>query len=167
MDLRRNIGYLPQDVRLFKGTLRENLAVGTGRKLDHELMEALEFSGLSAFVRKHTEGLDLVITDGGEGLSFGQRQSIGLARLYLLDPAIILLDEPTATFDQSLEKEVIEKLDSWIAGRTCIVATHRTPILSIVNKVVLLVDGRIRKQSDKEEVLSQIDTLRSNTSNAN
>jgi ATP-binding cassette subfamily C protein LapB len=166
-DTRRNIGYLPQDVRLFRGTLRDNLSVGTRRIQDFEFLEALNFSGLGAFVQKHSEGLDLPISDGGEGLSFGQRQSIGLARLYLLDPAIVLLDEPTASFDQSLERETIEKLDDWIGTRTCVVATHRTPILSIVNRVILLVDGRIVNQSDKDSVIAQIDARRTQSKTTN
>jgi ATP-binding cassette subfamily C protein LapB len=164
-DLRRNIGYLPQDVRLFRGTLRENISVGKRKSQDYELLEALKFSGLGAFVEKHSEGLDLLITDGGEGLSFGQRQSVGLARLYLMDPAIVLLDEPTASFDQPLEKDIIDKLDAWIGQRTCIIATHRTPILSIVHKVVLLVDGRVAKQSDRSKIMANLSERRAASGN--
>lgn len=157
VDVRRNVGYLPQETRLFKGSLRENLAIGTRRHTEEELYTALEFSGLGDFVRKHPEGLDIKIGDGGEGLSVGQRQSVGLARLHLQDPSIVLLDEPTAAFDQSLEREFIERLDSWIGGRTCVLATHRTPILSVLDKIALLVDGRLVKVSSAKTVLAERD----------
>ena len=82
-------------------------------------------------LRSHPRGLDLEIRDGGEGLSVGQRQSIGWARLWLQDPRVVILDEPTAALDTTLETTLVSRLDPWLAGRTAIIATHRVPILSL------------------------------------
>ncbi|MGR3435676.1 MAG: ATP-binding cassette domain-containing protein, partial [Shimia sp.] len=123
-DVRRQVGLLSQDVRLFSGTLRENLNLTQLERDDDRLLAALDFAGLGPFVREHHKGLDLVIADGGEGLSQGQRQSIGWARLWLQDPAVVLLDEPTAALDQTLEAALIARLEGWLEGRTAMIATH-------------------------------------------
>lgn len=155
-DIRQNIGYLPQEVRMFRGTLRENLTGSGVACSDDLLMEALDFGGLGHFVRQHPDGLDLTVVDGGDGLSIGQRQSIGLTRLFLQDPAIILLDEPTSALDQALEVEVVNKLGEWIASRTCIIATHRPQILSQVSRIVILQHGKIVLDDEREAALKQI-----------
>lgn len=155
-DIRRNIGYLPQEIRLFRGTLRENLIAAGGAAKDEELMEALRFGGLDEFVQRHPKGLDLQIADGGEGLSIGQRQSVGLARLYRQDPAIILLDEPTAALDQTLEAALVPRIGKWIGARTCIVATHRPQILSQMNRVGVLQNGRLVAEGERDSVLKSL-----------
>jgi len=152
-DLRRNIGYLPQDIRLFRGTLRDNLATAGLKTDDEAYMEALSFAGLGEVVQQHPEGLDLQIRDGGEGLSIGQRQSVGLARLYLQDPSIILLDEPTAALDQTLENALVPRLGEWIGTRTCVVATHRPQILTQMNRVGVMQNGRIAVEGERDSVL--------------
>jgi len=155
-DLRRNIGYLPQDIRLFRGSLRENLMTATRGLTDDTLLEAMQFAGLGAFVEQHPEGLDLAINDGGEGLSVGQRQSVGLARLYLQDPSIILLDEPTAALDQTLENLLVPRIGEWIGQRTCVVATHRPQILSQMTRVGVMQNGRLAVEGDRDAVLQSI-----------
>lgn len=155
-DVRQNIGFLPQDIKLFRGTLRENLSTGSSVRSDRDLLEALSFSGLGEFVRQHPQGLDLSIADGGEGLSIGQRQSIGLARLYLQDPAIILLDEPTAALDQNLENTLVTRIGKWVGARTCIVATHRPQILSEMTHVAVLQQGRIILEGKRDETLKKL-----------
>lgn len=157
-DLRNNIGYLPQEIQLFRGTLRENLSIGGIARTDNDLLDALSFSGLADFVRHHPEGLDLVISDGGQGLSIGQRQSIGLARLYLQDPAIILMDEPTSALDQNLENTIVERLGKWIGSRSCLVATHRPQILSQMTHVVVLQQGRVVLDGERDETLKKLMT---------
>lgn len=155
-DLRSNIGYLPQEVVMFRGTLRENLAPASLKVSDDRLFEALAFGGLGEFVRHHPEGLDLPILDGGGGLSIGQRQSIGLARLYLQDPSIILLDEPTSALDQNLENTIVARLGNWIGQRTCVVATHRPQILSQMEHIAVLQQGRIVMYGKRDDVLRQL-----------
>jgi ATP-binding cassette subfamily C protein LapB len=125
-------------VRLFSGTLRDNLNLTMLERDDARLMESLDFAGLGEFVRNHPKGLDLEILDAGAGLSIGQRQSIGWARLWLQDPKICLLDEPTAALDQKLEQALVERLETWMAGRTAVIATHRAPILSLTTRTTAL-----------------------------
>lgn len=155
-DLRRNVGYLPQETQMFRGTLRDNLTSGTQKRADQELLEALAFSGLGEFVKNHPEGLDLQISDGGQRLSGGQKQSIGLARLYLQDPSIILLDEPTSTLDPTLEDTIVPRIGKWIGSRTCIVATHRPQLLSIMTDIVVLQQGQVFLQGDRDETLKKM-----------
>ncbi|MCT4611131.1 MAG: ATP-binding cassette domain-containing protein [Pelagimonas sp.] len=155
-DLRRSIGYLGQDVKLFQGTLRDNLNLNLLERDDDRLYQALDFAGLGQYVKAHPKGLDLDIHDGGEGLSVGQRQSIGWARLWLQDPDICLLDEPTAALDQTLEKTLISRLESWLANRTAVVATHRVPILSLATRTIILANGRMVVDGPRDQVLDHL-----------
>ena len=155
-DLRRNIGYLSQDVRLFAGSLRDNLNLNQLERDDGRLMAALDFSGLGAYVRGHHKGLDLDIGDGGGGLSIGQRQSIGWARLWLQNPSVVLLDEPTAALDQTLERTLVSRLETWLQGRTAVIATHRMPILSLTNRTLILQDGRMVVDGPRDKVLAHL-----------
>ena len=155
-DLRRNLGYLGQEVRLFAGTLRENLDLTGLLRDDDRLLAALDFAGLGAFVRGHPMGLDLPITDGGAGLSVGQRQSIGWARLWLADPSVVLLDEPTAALDQTLEATLVSRLDQWLEGRTAVIATHRVPILALATRTIILQNGRLAVDGPRDEVLAHL-----------
>lgn len=155
-DLRRNIGYLSQDVRLFAGSLRDNLNLNQLERDDSRLMAALDFAGLGAYVRSHHKGLDLDISDGGGGLSIGQRQSIGWARMWLQNPSIVLLDEPTAALDQTLERTLVSRLETWLQGRTAVIATHRMPILSLTNRTLILQDGRMVVDGPRDKVLAHL-----------
>ena len=155
-DLRRLIGYLGQDVRLFSGSLRDNLNLTMLERNDDRLLAALDFAGLGPFVKNHHKGLDLEIKDAGAGLSIGQRQSIGWARLWLQDPAICLLDEPTAALDQRLEATLVSRLQKWMEGRTAVIATHRAPILALTSRTLVLQDGRMTVDGPKEKVLAHL-----------
>ncbi|MEM9436653.1 MAG: type I secretion system permease/ATPase [Pseudomonadota bacterium] len=155
-DLRRSVGYLSQDVRLFSGTLRDNLNLSQLERDDDRLLAALDFAGLGPFVRAHHKGLDLDIRDAGEGLSMGQRQSIGWARIWLQDPSVVLLDEPTAALDQTLETALIRRLERWLEGRTAICATHRVPILQLMDRTFILQNGRLAVDGPKDAVLAHL-----------
>jgi len=155
-DLRRLIGYLGQDVRLFSGTLRDNLNLNMMERDDNRLMDALDFAGLGQYVKAHPKGLDLMIHDGGAGLSIGQRQSIGWARLWLQDPKICLLDEPTAALDQTLEKTLVSRLETWLQGRTAVIATHRVPILALTQRTLILQNGRMAVDGPRDQVLAHL-----------
>ncbi len=155
-DLRRGIGYLSQEVRLFAGTLRDNLNLTLLERDDNRLYEALDFAGLGPFVRSHPKGLDLPISDAGAGLSIGQRQSIGWARLWLQNPSVCLLDEPTAALDQTLEATLVSRLSQWLEGRTAIIATHRVPILQLTSRTIILQNGRLAVDGPRDEVLAHL-----------
>lgn len=141
-DRQRGIGYLPQDVALFHGSLRENLNLANAALGDEELLEALDGVGLGTFVRSHPLGLDMPI-QGNASLSGGQRQAVGLARVLLQDPPILLLDEPTAAFDQNSEKQVIDYLQNWLGRRTLIITTHKKSVLALVDRAVVLRNGQV------------------------
>ncbi|UYV37791.1 ATP-binding cassette domain-containing protein [Rhodobacteraceae bacterium D3-12] len=155
-DLRRGIGYLGQDVRLFTGSLRENLNLTMLERDDARLMQALDFAGLGPFVRNHHKGLDLEIMDGGQGLSIGQRQSIGWARLWLQNPQICVLDEPTAALDQTLENTLVDRLKTWLDGRTAVIATHRVPILQLTDRTLVLQQGRLAVDGPRDQVMAHL-----------
>jgi ATP-binding cassette, subfamily C, bacterial LapB len=155
-DLRRGIGYLGQEVRLLAGSLRENLNTTQLERNDDRLLAALDFAGLGQFVRNHPRGLDLEIKEMGEGLSVGQRQSIGWARLWLQDPAVAILDEPTAALDQTLEGTLVSRLHTWLEGRTAIIATHRVPILQLTSRTVILQNGKLAVDGPRDAVLAHL-----------
>ncbi|MEM6303341.1 MAG: ATP-binding cassette domain-containing protein [Pseudomonadota bacterium] len=155
-DLRRLVGYLGQDVRLFAGSLRDNLNLTMLERDDDRLYAALDFAGLGPFVKSHPKGLDLEIKDAGAGLSIGQRQSIGWARLWLQDPKICLLDEPTAALDQRLEATLVSRLERWMKDRTAVIATHRAPILALTDRAMLLQGGRMTVDGPRDRVLSHL-----------
>ncbi|WP_141693225.1 ATP-binding cassette domain-containing protein [Thioclava sp. SK-1] len=155
-DLRRSLGYLSQDVRLFAGTLRDNLNMTQLERDDERLYQALDFAGLGPFLRAHPKGLDLQIRDGGEGLSVGQRQSIGWARLWLQDPSVVILDEPTAALDTTLETTLVSRLEGWLIGRTAIIATHRVPILALTARTLILQNGKLAVDGPRDAVLAHL-----------
>ncbi len=155
-DLRRGIGYLGQEVRLFSGSIRDNLNMNQLERDDERLYEALEFAGLGPFIRNHPRGLDLEIRELGEGLSVGQRQSIGWARMWLQNPQIVLLDEPTAALDQTLEATLVSRLSNWLEGRTAIIATHRVPILQLTTRTLIMQNGKLAVDGPKEAVLAHL-----------
>jgi len=153
-DVRRNVGLLTQNARLFHGTLRENLTLGAAHATDEAIFGALTVSGGADFIRRLPLGLDHPVMEGGVGLSGGQRQSLLLARMLLRDPNIVLLDEPTAALDDHTEKAFIERLGAWLNGRTLVVATHRAAILALVDRVLVLKEGQLVMDSPKERALA-------------
>nr|WP_320134687.1 type I secretion system permease/ATPase [uncultured Amphritea sp.] len=151
-DRQKNIGYLPQDVALFHGTLRENLLLSGHIYDDDVLYEVLDAIGLGTAVRAHPQGLDLPILSN-RSLSGGQRQAVGLARLILQDPKIVLLDEPTAAFDQSTEESVIRFLQTWLKGRTLIMATHKRKMLVLGDRGIVLNNGKVHMDGAFEDLM--------------
>ncbi|MBU2867306.1 type I secretion system permease/ATPase [Pacificibacter marinus] len=153
IDRRRQIGYLPQSVALFQGTLRDNLLLDHGLHSDEELLQALDAVGLGTFVRQHVRGLDLQIQSNAN-VSGGQRQSIGLARVLLQDPKVVLLDEPTSALDHVTEAKVIAHLKQWLQGRTTIISTHKRELLGLTERAVVLKQGRIARDGDLLKILN-------------
>ena len=158
-DRRHAIGFLPQDAVLFHGSLRDNLTLDGGRHSDADLFDALDAVGLGRFVRAHPHGLDLQLSGRGS-VSGGQRQAIALARLILQDPHIVLMDEPTAAYDQTNESNLIDFLSQWLEGRTVVVATHRRSVFALTDRVVALSNGRIVRDGPSGSVTSFGETRR-------
>lgn len=152
-DLRRDIGQLTQESRLFHGTVRDNLILGAPQASDAEILEALKVSGAVEFISRMSQGLDYQLLEDGRGLSGGQRQALMLARLILRNPRIVLLDEPTASMDEQSERALIEALKAWTEGRTVVLATHRMRVLDLVDRVIVVERGKVSFDGEKEAFL--------------
>lgn len=155
-DLRRHIGYVSQDAVLFSGSLRDNLTLAVPHCTDMALQNAIEIAGLQAFIQQHPQGLDMQISEYGRNLSGGQRQAIALARALLHDPCLVLLDEPTSHMDQASEQHVLRQLDQWLAGRTLLVVTHKMPLLNLVERILVLDQGKLVADGPKQQVLQAL-----------
>lgn len=155
-DLRRDVGLLTQDSRLFHGTIRDNLMLGAPQATDAEILEALKISGAIEFVSRMAQGLDYPLLEDGRGLSGGQRQALMLARLILRNPRIVLLDEPTASMDEQTERNLIAALREWMVGRTVVLATHRMRVLDLVDRVVVVDRGKISFDGEKDAFLRRM-----------
>ncbi len=157
-DLRQQIGYVAHDLPLLAGSLRDNLTLGARYISDARMLEVAELTGVTELARQHPQGFDRPVGERGQLLSGGQRQAVLLARALLLDPPIMLLDEPTSAMDNSSEDVLRQKkLHGWIQGKTLLLVTHRTSMLSLVDRLVVLDNGRIVADGPKEAV---IDALR-------
>ena len=152
--VREQIGYLPQEVRLFNGTLRDNLVLGLPTLSDSQILKAAALTGLDQAIQNHPSGLEINISEGGKGLSGGQRQLVGLTRLLLARPKIMLLDEPTASMDTRLEEFVMRHLFEQLPDDSVIVlATHKAGVLKHVNRIVVMDSGKVSLDGPKQEVL--------------
>lgn len=142
-DLRRNIGTMLQDVWLFSGSLRDNIAIGAAYPRDAAVLEASRLAGVEEFAARHPEGHDMMLAERGEGLSGGQRQSIALARALIDRPPLLLLDEPTSSMDVQTETGVIARLRESLGDTTLILITHRPSLLELVDRVIVIDGGRV------------------------
>ena len=151
------VGYLQQDTRLFEGTLRENLLIGSLDPGDDVIFTALKRSGLIMLVAGHPRGLDLPITEGGRGLSGGQRQLVAFTRLLLTRPNVYLLDEPTASMDDDLERRCLGVLQQELEpGKTLVVVTHKMTLLPLVNRLVVVVGNKVVMDGDRDSIVKRL-----------
>lgn len=157
-DVRRDMGLLNQNAHLFFGSVRENLTLGSPLATDQELLNVLKLTGALKFVLDKKEGLDHQILEGGVGFSGGQRQALLLSRLLLRQPNILLLDEPTAAIDDVSEKQLIQNLKGWLGQKTLVIATHRRAVLELVDRIIVVHDGKIVMDGPKEQVLGNTQT---------
>lgn len=155
-DLRRNIGYVPQNLVLFSGSVRDNLLIGAGGADDAALLRAAQLSGLDEHLRRHPLGFDLPVGERGEALSGGQRQAVALARALVTDPPILLLDEPTHAMDHSSEERLKARLAGELKEKTLVVITHRESLLSLVDKLLIIDNGRVMAYGPKDAVLQAL-----------
>ncbi|MFC6204627.1 type I secretion system permease/ATPase [Psychrobacter urativorans] len=155
--LSERLGYLQQDHRLFQGTLRENLLIGMPAPNDDVLQQVINRTGLINLVASHSSGLDLPISEGGKGLSGGQKQLVAFTRLLLTKPDVFLLDEPTASMDNKQEQRCLQVLkQQLIEGQTLIVATHKSVLLELVDRLIIMDNQRIIIDGPKQVVLDAL-----------
>jgi ATP-binding cassette subfamily C protein LapB len=155
--LREHIGYLPQDVWLFEGTLRDNIVMGLPSPSDAQILKAAELTGLITVIKSNPKGLALPITEGGRGLSVGQRQLVGLTRLMIAQPKIMLLDEPTAALDNRLEQYVIHQLTTHIAPDSLLIlVTHKAELMRFATRVQIIDGGKVVLDGPRDSVLEKL-----------
>ncbi len=156
VDLRRNIGCAPQDVVLFGGTVRENIALGLPGATDEAIRRAAVIAGVDDFVAQQPTGYDFRIGERGEGLSGGQRQAIAISRALINDPPMVLLDEPTSSMDNAAETQLRARLAEFVRDRTLVLVTHRASLLPLVERVIVLERGQVVADGPKQQVLDAL-----------
>nr|WP_255763023.1 type I secretion system permease/ATPase [Halomonas desiderata] len=158
IQLRRHIGYVPQDVSLFFGSLRDNIVAGGGSDGvdDESLLRAIKLSGLESLVNGHPHGVDLQVGERGQMLSGGQRQAVAIARAMVHDPQILLLDEPTSSMDHASEEAFKTNLKQYGEGKTLIVVTHRTSLLSLVERIIVIDAGKVVADGPRDKVVEAL-----------
>jgi ATP-binding cassette subfamily C protein LapB len=155
-DLRHQIGYVAHDLPLLAGSLRDNLTLGARYVSDARMLEVAELTGVSELARQHPQGFDRPVGERGQQLSGGQRQAVLLARALLLDPQILLFDEPTSAMDNTSEEILRSRLHTWAQGKTLLLITHRSSMLSLVDRLVVLDNGHIVADGPKEVVIEAL-----------
>jgi ATP-binding cassette subfamily C protein LapB len=155
-ELRRNIGYVDQQPTLFFGSLRENMIYARPRATDPEILAAAELSGVSGFAADHPSGFNLAVGERGERLSSGQRQTVAIARAVLGNSPILLMDEPSSALDQASENQLVKKLKPFFEGKTVLLVTHRTSLLGLVDRLIILDQGRVIADGPRERVLASL-----------
>lgn len=155
-DLHAQIGYAPQFPMLFNGSIRENITLGHPGASDDEVREALRIAGLDDILASSAEGLAMPVGEGGRRLSGGTRQAVALARAVLMNPPILLLDEPTSMIDTAAERAIIERIAEARRGKTLVLVTHRPALLALVGRIIVLEQGRVVADGPRDSVLSQL-----------
>lgn len=154
--IRRSFGYMTQETSLFDVSLREAITLGLGAVSDDDFERAVRFSGVHGFAAHLPQGYATPVGPRGSFLSGGERQAVGLARVLAMNPSALLLDEPTASMDNTLEMQLIDNLKQYLGGRTLIVATHRAALLTLVDRVIWLEQGKVLADGPREQVLARI-----------
>ena len=152
--LRRQIGFVLQDTVLFRGTIRENIAFGRPDATDEEVVAAAKLANADEFISRMPDGYDSLVGDRGSTLSGGQRQRIGIARAFIRDSPILMLDEPTAALDAESEELVIEGLERLMKGRTAIVIAHRLSTIRDADRIIVIKDGVVAEEGTHDELLA-------------
>lgn len=155
-DLRKHMGYVSQDIMLFRGTVKDNITFRATHASDGAMIRAAQISGTDEFIKKHPKGYEMPVGERGQGLSGGQRQSIGIARAFLLDAPIMLFDEPSNAMDQVTEAKLLKNLEAELQDRTTIIVTQKMALLKIVERVMVMHEGKLIIDAPKEEALKKL-----------
>jgi ATP-binding cassette subfamily C protein LapB len=155
-DLRKQVAYVPQDVTLFRGTLRDNIVYKKPNATDEQILRASSVGLVDQFVNQHPMGYDMSVGEQGYGLSGGQKQSVTIARAFIDDAPIVLLDEPSNSMDNSTEQLLINRLRPALQDKTTIIVTHKTAMMALVDRLILIDDGRVVMDGPKQNVLAAL-----------
>jgi ATP-binding cassette subfamily C protein LapB len=156
VEVRSSIGYVSQEVYLFRGTIRDNITIASATADDEEILKASRIAGVDDFVKHHPLGYDMPIGEGGSGLSGGQRQSVAVARALLHDPVILLLDEPSTSMDPESEFRFINRLQENLPEKTLVVVTHRNSVLNLVDRIMIIDQGRVVSDGPRDKILEML-----------
>jgi len=156
VDLRHHFSYVPQDVILFSGTVRDNLTLKLPHADDRAIIRAAEIAGVNVFTDRHPLGMDLQVGERGANLSGGQRQSVALGRCFIDETPLVLLDEPTNAMDYNTELQVITNLKQVTQGKTTVIITHKPTILEVVDRIIVMNNGCVAMDGPKAEVLAKL-----------
>ncbi len=152
-----SISYVPQEIKLFAGTLRENLIFGLPNIGDEEILDACDASGLSILVRNHPKGLDFIVPEGGGIMSGGQKQLIALTRLLLTSSKLWLLDEPTASMDEMAEKQLLDAINQRLSPEhTMVFVTHKPNLLWVVDRVIVMTPQGVKFDGPRDYVMEML-----------
>lgn len=155
-ELRRNMAFLSHDGDMLRGTIKDNITYKDPHIDDEQMLRAAMLGGVDQFINKQPMGFDTPVGEQGRGLSGGQQQSISIARALLLDTPVVILDEPTSAMDNAMEGLVRQRLDEYLKGKTLLLITHKTSMLDLVDRLVVLNDGKLILDGPKEEVLTKL-----------
>ncbi|ROV60430.1 type I secretion system permease/ATPase [Vibrio ponticus] len=156
IDIRRNIGCVPQDYHLFYGSIRDNITLGRPLADDRDVMDAANRAGVTVFTQQDPAGLERQVGEGGQLLSGGQRQAVSIARAILGRPPVLLMDEPTSAMDNRSEMHIKQQLAQLKQNETLILITHKTSMLDVVDRIIVMEKGAVIADGPKAEVLSNL-----------
>jgi len=155
-DLRRFVAYVPQDINLFRGTIKENIVSSEQHPAVEEIINAAQVSGVEDFVKTHPLGFDMPIGERGAGLSGGQRQSVGVARALMQESSIMIMDEPSNAMDQTSEAQLLSNLSKELQDQTVIIITQKLSLLAMTDRVIVMHHAKVLLDGPKEEVTKKL-----------
>ncbi len=155
-DLRRNVAYIAQDVVLFSGSVRDNITASVPHATEEEILAVAKAAGVHEFISRHPMGYDAQVGERGEGLSGGQRQTIALARAMLLQPNVFVCDEPTNAMDVQAEQMFTNHIGKYSKDKTLVLITHRQQLLPLVDRLILVDQGKVIMDGPRDKVLETI-----------
>jgi ATP-binding cassette subfamily C protein LapB len=155
-ELRQTISYVPQDVMLFEGSVRENIAMSAPLSDDTAILAAANIAGIGEFIDRHPEGYDLNVGERGTRLSGGQRQGVAIARALLNQGNLLILDEPTSGMDNATEKLFIASLQPYIEQKTMILITHKSTMLELIDRLIVVNEGQVVADGPKEKIIKML-----------
>ena len=159
-DLRKNISYIPQEIVLFSGSVKENIINSIHRVEDEEIIKASKMSGVDNFISKNQNGYNMEIKERGEGVSNGQKQSIGVARAFIKkDSSIFLADEPTNALDSITEKRVEENIKTFAKDKTTIIVSHKQSLIEITDRLIVLNNAKIILDGEYEDIIKRLNSV--------
>ena len=166
-EVRRAVAFISQDTALFYGSVRDNIVLGVPHISDDLVLRAAELAGVTDIVKNHPKGFNMQVGEGGRFLSSGQRQTVVLARAFLLEPHIVFLDEPSGSMDMASERQLIQRLKAaFRPDQTVIVTTHRYNVLALIDRLVVVDNGRVVADGPRDEILAKLNRNANQTASA-